>query len=162
MLYRKTRVNSKIDNIDCDKVEDAKIYASKYINIVNDKLCLIKNVSDSIEELMEVLNIDTSNDIAKKKKRDFESIILKWVNKFHKYVKQDTKKKDTKNIIQYDPNNNNNNNNNKNNNKPDIEQATSDAIKAYIIDKQKLMKERYKSLLETKKTIQNNIDSVYN
>ena len=69
MLYRKTRVNSKIDNIDFDKVEDAKIYASKYINIVNDKLCLIKNVSDSIEELMEVLNIDTSNDIAKKKKK---------------------------------------------------------------------------------------------
>ena len=83
MLYRKTRVNSKIDNTDCDKVEDAKIYASKYINIVNDKLCLIRNVSDSIEELMEVLNVDTSNDTAAKKVKDFKSIILKWVNKFN-------------------------------------------------------------------------------
>ena len=48
-IYGKNRVNNEIDNIDCDKVEDAKIYGRKYINIVNDKLCLIKNVSDSIE-----------------------------------------------------------------------------------------------------------------
>ena len=82
-IYGKNRVNNEIDNIDCDKVEDAKIYASKYINIVNDKLCLIRNVSDSIEELMEVLNVDTSNDTAAKKVKDFKSIILKWVNKFN-------------------------------------------------------------------------------
>ena len=59
-------------------------------------------------------------------------------------------------------NNNNNNNDNNNNNKPDIEQATSDDIKADIIDKQKLIKKRYKSLFETKKTIQNNDDLIYN
>ena len=82
-IYGKNRVNNEIDNIDCDKVEDAKIYASKYINIVNDKLCLIRNVSDSIEEIMEVLNVDTSNDTAAKKVKDFKSIILKWVNKFN-------------------------------------------------------------------------------
>ena len=35
------------------------------------------------------------------------------------------------------------------NNKP----ATSADIKAHITDKQKLIKQRYKSLLETKKTI---------
>ena len=49
MICGKNRVNDEIDNIDCDKVADAKIYANKYINIVNDKLHLIKNVSDSIE-----------------------------------------------------------------------------------------------------------------
>ena len=33
------------------------------------------------------LNVDTSNDIAKNKIKDFKSVILKWVNKFNKYVK---------------------------------------------------------------------------
>ena len=56
-----------MDNIDCDKIVDAKICPSKYINIVNDKLILINAVSDSIDELMEGLDVDTSNDIAKKK-----------------------------------------------------------------------------------------------
>ena len=69
--------------------------------------------------------------------------------------KKDIEKKDTKNSIEYDANNNNNNNN-----KPYIKLATSSDIKAHITDKQKLIKKRYKSLLETKKTIKNNIDSV--
>ena len=129
LIYGKNmKVNNEIDNIDCDKVEDAKIYVSRYINIVNDKLCL-----------MEDLNVDTSNDMTTTKIKDLKSITLKSVNKFNSYVKQDTKKKDTKSIIQYDANNNNNNNNN---NKPDIEKATNDDIKAYIIDKQKLIKKK--------------------
>ena len=44
-----------------------------------------------------------------------------------------------------------------NNKKP----ATNADIKAHIKDKQKLIKERYKSLLETKKTIKNNIKLIY-
>ena len=43
------------------------------------------------------------------------------------------------------------------NNKP----TTSPDIKAHIIDKQKLIKQRYRSLLETKKTIKNNTDLIY-
>ena len=156
MLYGKNRLNDEIDNIDCDKVVDAKIYISKYINIVNDKLCLIKDVFDSTEELIEDLNVDTSNDIAKEKLKDLKSIMLKSVNKFDKYVKKDTKKKYTKSIIQYDVNNNNNNN------EPDIKQATCDDIKGYIIDKQKLIKKGHKSLIETKKTIKNKNDLEYN
>ena len=111
------------------------------------KLCLINKVSDSIEELMGDLNVDTSNDIAKNKIKDFKSIMIKWVNKFDKHVKQDTKKKDTKSIIQYDANNNNNNNNKNNNNnnnnnnkEPHIKQVTCDDIKEYIIDEQKIIK----------------------
>ena len=79
---------------------------------------------------MEGVNVDTSNDIAVEKLKDFKSILIKSVNKFNSYIKQDTKKKDiekkgiekkdiikkdTKNIIKYDANNNN---------KPDIELAT--------------------------------------
>ena len=114
LIYGKNRVNDELDNIDCDKVVDAKLYAKKYINIVNDKLCLSNRVSDSIEELIEGLNVDTFNDIMKNKLEDFKSSIIKCVTKFDKYVKQDTKKKDTKTLIQYDANNNNNNNNNNN------------------------------------------------
>ena len=43
------------------------------------------------------------------------------------------------------------------NNKP----ATSADIKAHTIDKQKLIKQKYKSLLETKTTIKNNIELIY-
>ena len=42
------------------------------------------------------------------------------------------------------------------NDKPD----TSADIKAHIIDKQKLLKKRYKSLLETKKTIKSNTELI--
>ena len=94
MTYGKNRVNNEIDNIDCDKDEDTKRYASKYINIVNDKLKLINAVPDSIDELMEGLNVDTSNDIAAEKLKDLTSIILKSINKFNSYVKQNTRKKD--------------------------------------------------------------------
>ena len=46
MIYGKNRVNNEIDNIDCDIDEDVKRYATKYINIVNNKLVLIYAVSD--------------------------------------------------------------------------------------------------------------------
>ena len=153
-----------MDNIDCDEDEDANRYTHKYITIVNDKLYLINVVSDSIEKLVEDLDVDTSNDIAVEKLKEFKSSLAKSINKFNSYIKQDTKKKDTKkkdiekkdtkNSIEYEANNNNY--------KPGIKLATSDDIKAHIIDKQKLIKKRHKSLLETKKTIKDNIDSVNN
>ena len=66
-IYCENRVNNEIDNIDCYIDEDAKRYATKYINIVNDKQVLINAVSELIDELMEDLDVDTSNDIAAKK-----------------------------------------------------------------------------------------------
>ena len=95
MIYG-NRVNNEIDNIDCNKDEDAKRYATKYVNIVNDKLILINTVSDSIDELMEGLDVDTSNDIAVKKLKDFKSIIIKSIDKFKAYIKLDIEKKDIK------------------------------------------------------------------
>ena len=41
MIYGKNRVNNEIDNIDCNIVEDAKTYLTKYIKIVSDKQVLI-------------------------------------------------------------------------------------------------------------------------
>ena len=43
-----------------------------------------------------------------------------------------------------------------------LDLATIDEIKKDIIGKQKIIKKRYNSILEIKKTIQNNIDLVYN
>ena len=123
-------------------------------------------------QLIEGLDVDTSNDIAVEKLKDFKSVFVKSVNNFNSYIKRDTKKKDiekkdikkkdikkkdikkqdTKNSIKHDA---------KNNDKPDTELATSVDIKAHIIDKQKLIKQRSKSLLETKKTIKNNIELIY-
>ena len=96
MIYGENRVNNEIDNINCDIVEDAKIYATKYINIVNDKQVLMNAVSESIDELMEGLDVDTSNDIAAKKIKDFKRVIIKSIDKFNSYIKQDIKKKYTK------------------------------------------------------------------
>ena len=44
LIHGKNRVNDEIDNIDCDKAVDAEIYTKKYIDIVNDKICLINKV----------------------------------------------------------------------------------------------------------------------
>ena len=94
MISGKNRVNNEI-NIDCNEDEDIKRYTSKYINIVNDKIILINVVSNWIDELMEDLDVDTSNDIAVKKLKDFKSFLFKLVDKFNSYIKLDIKKKDT-------------------------------------------------------------------
>ena len=51
-------------------------------------------MSDSIDELMEGLDVDTSNDIAAKKIKDFKRVIIKSIDKFNSYIKLETKKKD--------------------------------------------------------------------
>ena len=63
MIYGKNRVNNEIDNIDCDKDEDIKRYTRKYIKTVDDKKVLIYSVLELIDELMEGLDVNTSNDI---------------------------------------------------------------------------------------------------
>ena len=147
---------------------------------------------------MRGIDVNTSNDIALKHLKDFKSHIVKLINRFNLYIKQGTKKKDTKNNTEPDTNNNTKNNtkpdtknntkkkdtknntepdtkNNtkkkdtKNNTKPDIKNNTksntkpdtNDDTRASIKNKQKSIKNRYKSLLETKKTNKNNIHSIY-
>ena len=116
---------------------------------------------------MEALDVNTSNYITIKEIKDFKRIVIGSIHKFNSYIKLETKKKDIekkgikkkdtakehiekvnakKNSVEHDANN-----------KP----ATSADIKAYIIDKQKLIKKRYTSLLQTKRTIKNNIELIY-
>ena len=94
MIYGKNKVNNEIDNIDCNIVEDAETYLTKYIKIVNDKQVLIYSVSESIDKLMEGLDVNTSNDIAIKKIKDFKRIVLESIDQFNSYIKLETKKKD--------------------------------------------------------------------
>ena len=95
MIYGKNRVNNKMDNIDCNIVEDTKKYLTKYIKIVNVKQVLIYSVSESIDELMEGLDVNSSNDIAAKKIKNFKRAVIESIDKFKSYIKLETKKKDT-------------------------------------------------------------------
>ena len=91
MIYGKNRVSKEIDNIDCDIDVDFKRYADKYIKIVNGKQVLIYSVS--IDELMEGLNVNTSNNIATKEIKDFERVVIESIDQFNSYSKLETEKK---------------------------------------------------------------------
>ena len=93
MIYGRNRINNEMDNIECNIDENAKTYLDKYIKIVNDKQVLIYSVSESIDELMEVLDVNSSNDTAKKEIKDFKKDVIKSIDKFLSYIKQETKKK---------------------------------------------------------------------
>ena len=84
-----------MDNIDCNIVEDAKTYLTKYIKIISDKQVLIYSVLESIDELMEGLDENSSNDIAAKEIKDFKKAVIKSIDKFLSYIKLETKKKGT-------------------------------------------------------------------
>ena len=164
VVYRENKVNNVINSIDIDKKEDAKGYANKYINIVKDKISLV-NMLELTDELMGDIDQFTYNDTAKSKIKVFKNNLVKRIETFNSYIKYETEKKYTENNTKPDSENNTEPvtkiDVKKKNTKPDIKLATSDDIKANLTDKQKLIKKRYKSLLETKKTIKNNIDSVY-
>ena len=172
-IYGNKRVNNEINNIDADK-KDFNIYVRKYMNIVNDKISLINDILELINDLMWGIDVNTSNDISLEKLKYFKSQLRKLINRFNLYIKEDTKnntKPDTKNHTEPDTKSNtepdtknNTESDTKNNTKPhtkdDIESNIND-IRASIRKNQITIKNRYKSLLETKKTIRNNIDSVY-
>ena len=56
---------------------------------------MIYSASELIDELMEGLDVNSSNDTTKKEIKDFKSAVIKSIDKFNSYVKQETKKKDT-------------------------------------------------------------------
>ena len=131
---------------------------------------------------MRGINVNTSNDIALEKLKHFKSQFKKLINRFNLYIKEDTKNNrepDTKNNTEPDTKNNTESDT-KNNTEPDIKNKTeSDTknntktytkddiesnindIRASIRKNQVTIKNRYRSLLETRKTIRNNIDLVY-
>ena len=126
MIYGKNIVNNEVNNIDSDKEKDANGYAYKYINIVNDKISLLNDVSELIGDLMGSIDVNSSKDIAQEKLKGFKSHIVKLINRFNLYIKEDTKKKDTKNNTKPDIKNNT-----KNYTKPD----TNDDTKVFIENK---------------------------
>ena len=64
LTYGKNRVNNEINDIDADKEKDVNRYIHKYINIVNDKVSFVNNVSELNDDLMGGIDVNTSNDIA--------------------------------------------------------------------------------------------------
>ena len=90
MIFGKNRVNNEIDT-DCDIVEDAKTYLNQYIKIVSDKQVLIYSVSETTDELMEGLDVNSFNDKATKEKK----AVIKSTDMFNSYIKQETKMNDT-------------------------------------------------------------------
>ena len=137
-------------------------------------ISFVNNVSELIDELMGGIDENTSNDIAVKKLKNFKNCMLKSINNCNLYIKTDTKNNtepDTKNKIEPDTKNNtepdtrnNTKSDTKNNTKPytkdDIEWDINDT-RASMRKNQIKIKNRYKSLLETKETIRNNIYSIY-
>ena len=132
-MYGKNRLNNEINNIDGDKEKDINKYIQKYINIVNDKISYVNEVSELINDLMGGIHVNTSNDIALQKLKEFKNYMVKSINSFNSYIKIDsknntepdsknnTKKKDTKNNTEPDT---------KNNTKPD----TKNKMKPYTKD----------------------------
>ena len=138
MIFGKNRVNNEMDNIDCNIAEDAKTYLTKYIKIVSDKQVLIYSVSESIDELMEGLDVNSSNHTVTKEVKEFKKAVIKSIDKFLSYIELETKKKD---IEKKDTEKehiekvNDKNSFEEDTNKP----ATNVDIKAHIKDKQKLI-----------------------
>ena len=134
-------------------------------------------MSELTDELMEDIDKNTYNDIAISKMKVFKNNLIKRIKKYNSYIKHEIEKKYTENNTEPDTENNvepDTENNTKpvtkivdkkKNTKPDTkldkDLATNDEIKKHIIDKQKIIKKRYKSLLEIKKTIKNNIELIY-
>ena len=83
LMYGEDRVDNEINNIDVDKEKDANGYVHKFINIVNDKISLLNDVSESIDDLMGGIDVNTSNDNTLKKLKDFRSHIAKLINRFN-------------------------------------------------------------------------------
>ena len=115
---------------------------------------------------MEDIDKNTHNHIALSKMKVLKNNLLKKIEKFNSYIKYEIEKKYTENNTEPDTENNTeldteNSIEHDANNKPDTKLATSNDIKAHIIDKQELVKQRYKRLLETKETIKNNIELIY-
>ena len=54
-------------------------------------------MSESIDELMEGLDVNTSNTIATKEIKDFKRVVIELIDKFNSYIKLETKKKGIEN-----------------------------------------------------------------
>ena len=51
-------------------------------------------MSESIDQIMEGLDVNTSNDIVVKEIKYFKRVVIESIDKFNSYIKLETKKKD--------------------------------------------------------------------
>ena len=96
------------------------------MNIVNDKISLINYILELINDLMRGIVVNTSNDIALEKLKQFKSQFRKLINMFNLYIKEDTKNNtepDTKNETESDTKNKTESDT-KNNIEPDTKNKT--------------------------------------
>ena len=96
------------------------------MNIVNDKISLINYILELINDLMRGIVVNTSNDIALEKLKQFKSQFRKLINMFNLYIKEDTKNNtepDTKNKTESDTKNKTESDT-KNNIEPDTKNKT--------------------------------------
>ena len=96
------------------------------MNIVNDKISLINGILELINDLMGGINVNTSNDIAIEKLKNFKSQLRTLINSFNLYIKEDTKNNtepDTKNKTESDTKNKTESDT-KNNIEPDTKNKT--------------------------------------
>ena len=120
-------------------------------------------MSELTDELMEDIHENTYNKIAISKMKVFKNNLITNIKKFNSYTKHEIEKKYTENNTEPDTENNtepvtkmfDKKKNTKTHTKLDKDLATIDEIKKHIIDKQKIIKRIYKSILEIKKTIKN-------
>ena len=117
------------------KKKDVKGYTKKYINIVNDKIYLINDVSEMTDELMGGIDQNTYNNTAVNKMKVFSNNLVKRIEKFNSYIKHETEKKYTENNTKPVIKNVVKKKNTKPDTKLDNDLATNDEIKAYIMDK---------------------------
>ena len=117
------------------KKKDVKGYTKKYINIVNDKIYLINDVSELTDELMGDIDRNTYNDTALSKMKVFKNNLVKRIEKFNSYIKYETEKKYTENNTKPVIKNVVKKKNTKSDTRPDNGLVTNDEIKEYIKDK---------------------------
>ena len=118
------------------------------MNTVYEKIRLINNVSELTNELIEVIDKNTYNDIAISKMKVFKNNLIKRIEKFNSYIKHEIEKKYTENNTEPDTETNtkpvtqivDQKKNTKPDTKLDKDLATNDEIKTHIIDKQKYEK----------------------
>ena len=109
-------------------------------------------MSELTDGLMKDTDENTYNDIAISKMKVFKNNLIKKTEKFNLYIKNEIEKKYTENNTKADTENNTEPVTKivvkKKNTKPDtkinIDVATNDEIKEYIIDKQKMIKKYIK------------------
>ena len=139
IVYGENKVNN-VNSIDIDKKKDVKGYTKKFINIVNDKIYLINDVSQLSDELMGGIDQNTYNNTTVSKMKVFKNNLVKRIVKFNSYIKYELEKKYTENNTKPVTKIVVKKKNTKADTKPDNDLVTNDEIKTYIIDKKKTNK----------------------